>query len=256
MPKDFSETAEFFRESARSTYQGYPNDSVETVYLEAPSDLVSISHVFRSSSESRLHIVTPNKVVEKATEQLGAIGLKEFSYVTRGSSAVCLKSDSSAIRVGIWPKKVRHRTDLGDIRDPCPLILQPEHSFYFDITKIKFGSTFEVLPFIQMINDFAIPEDFQHLVHAILNGTCFEANAEFKDLGVLPDGTPIYVDPGAINLKDKNQQPTAEDFQKIVENTKRLEWPEDLSWVLPDGSFKQEKFFPKPQNSVNSVFQL
>jgi hypothetical protein len=250
MSKNYSDIADFFRTKAREGYkltegQYYPLTEIE--YLDSPKPLINLQHVFKESITTRLYAVSSRTAITKASDALSTIGLNEFSYVARGSSAICFTSNNHAIRAGVRTSKKPSRTDMGDIRDQCPLILQENHRVYIS----RVGLLFEVLPFISMIDDREIPTVFQDLVPKLLHQTCFEINNEDKDLGILPDGTPIYVDPGAINLRNWKQQPTAQDFETITENAQKLGWPKDLSWVLPDGKFKQEQFFLKPENSLN-----
>lgn len=261
MPKDYSEIAEFFRISAREGYSlddqnKYVPQALLDENFDAPTAMTSLTHVFKSNKKDRLTLVAQQKILEPAGDQLLTKGLKEFSYVARGSSAVCLTSEGKAIRVGISPVKISNRTDLSDVRDPCSLILQPEHSVDVAFANARMGVIFEALPYIHMINDNDIPEDFQKLVHALLSGTSYVANNEFKDLGVLPDGTPIYVDPGAINLKRKGLTASKEDAAVIEANADKLGWPKDLTWLLPNGRFKQEAFFPKPADPLSLVMRL
>ena len=255
MPNDYSDIAEYFREQAKEGYEfsnGRPYLKKEVEHLDPPKPLTELQQRFRDIRDSRIAIKATSFVLEKASDALTQIGLQEFSYVARGSSAICFTSNNQAIRAGIRTSKKPRRSEMGDIRDECPLVLQEDHHVHIS----KFDVRFEVLPFLAMIENSEIPEVFQNMIPKILHGTCFEVNNEDRDLAVLPDGTPIYVDPGAINLRKWKQQPTTEDFEKIKENTECLGWPEDLSWILPDGRFKQEQFFPKPVNPLKSTLQL
>ena len=248
------ELSDFFRHKAKQGYGAGDQSLTYPRFLDEEDfgptyTTVSMKEIFQQKIDSRLRLVTPRPVLETAGKALETIGLKEFSYVAEGSSAVCLTSRRKALRVGFRPIGKPRRHERGDVRDFSPVVIQPDHDIRF--SKVKVG--FEVLPFVLMVPDSGVGEAMEKILPKILDRTCFEMNEGGKDIGVFFDGTPTYVDPGAINLKDYNRPPTQKDFEKIRENCKKLGWPEDLSWVLPDGRFKQEILHPKPQEALDLV---
>lgn len=180
----------------------------------------------------------------RVQKKLAGLNLHQFNFVADGTTSVCYESDGRIVRFGPAPVKLPpHLLERSYIRDACPLVLQAHHKMALSDINIFV----EVMPYVATLCDSDIPDAFKNILPCVLDQTCFEVNVEFKDLAVLPDGTPVYVDPGAINLKDWAHQPTQTDFDKIAENTAKLGLPEPLSWVLPDGRFKQELFFPAPK---------
>ena len=187
-----------------------------------------------------------------ASEQLRFEGISEFSFAGQGSSAICLKDKMNAVRIG--PAAIRkwlltRESQQERVRDRCPLVIQPSFKMHFQRAAVYF----EVMPLIKMVGDADIPMSFKRLMPQVVEGTCFEASVVNKDLGVLFDGTPIYVDPGAFRLKDYRVLPSEDDFQRIRENCEALKLPEPLSWVLPDGRFKQEIFHSMKQTDEFDV---
>ena len=98
------------------------------------------------------------------------------------------------------------------------------------------------MPYIVMVPKPDIPDIFADISKAVLTGTHFKLVDFNKDVGVLPDGTPVYVDPDMIDF-DGDEDELQADIAKIADNTRKLELPEPFSWVLPDGRFKQDQFF-------------
>ena len=41
------------------------------------------------------------------------------------------------------------------------------------------------------------------MIDDVFEGTCFKPYDDDKDLGLLPDGTPIYLDPDSVYLKNR-----------------------------------------------------
>lgn len=184
-------------------------------------------------------------------EFLEPLNLNNFRYAANGDTAVCFESGGRIVRVGSTPWTPAKPTgiQMDFVRHRCPLIVQADHVMTWEKKAV-----FEILPFMALLPDNRIPEMYYtEIVGRVIQGTCFKTMSVSKDLAVLPDGTPIYVDPGAINLKSWDRQPTSRDFEIIRDNTKRLNLPEPLSWVLPGGRFKQDLFFPKPVNAVDLV---
>lgn len=206
--------------------------------------------------------ITSNEFLKRLnTDDLAAVakvfkpeGLSEFKFVAEGSYTACFESAGQAFRVGRMPG----RSKVGDARYNCPLIIQPNHAAKLTSKSLLSATImFEALPFVTLINDESpAPWMFGRVLGEILDGTCFEPSSSTKDLAVLPDGTPIYVDPGAIKLEDESILPTQKDFEIIRENTERMNLPEPMSWVLPDGSFKQYQFFPRPLESDRLNLEL
>jgi hypothetical protein len=247
---ELHDLAAFFKSKAAELYERTDDGRYVACALrdirQNPHPLPDFASDFAHSV--RLRRVNKERLIS-VSEFLKKQGFFEFHAVAEGGTAFCYESQGIAIRIGPMPSASPSRVQLGDIRHCCPLVLQSHHS----IAMPQAGMRSEIMPFVGMLEDGDIPESFQVMLPALLDKTCFEVNIEFKDLAVLPDGTPIYVDPGAINLKSWDEQPTVRDFDIIRENTQKLNLPEPLSWVLPDGRFKQELFFPKPVNALDLV---
>lgn len=174
-------------------------------------------------------------------------GFSNFSHVLDGGSAKCFRTGHVALRVGPVPKG--DKIDQNLVRAFCPLVVQPETQILCKNSHVLF----EVMPFIPKLDDDEIPDLFGGIMQEILDGTCFILYDHDKDLGLLPDGTPIYLDPDGVSLENPYVTPTQEDFDQVRENALRMGWPEDLVWTLLDGSFKQHKFYPKPATARNFI---
>ena len=186
--------------------------------------------------------------IAKAGERLSLNNLKEFTYASEGTSAVCLRNNDQAVRVGPLPdkrSKMLPQSREEHIRDYCPLVVQPSYKMHFREAAVGI----EQLPFLKMLEDHEIPGLFRRLLKGVFEETCFMACRSGSDLGVFTDGTPVYVDPGATWLRDPDVKPTEYDFARIRQNCLGMELPEPLSWILPDGRFKQELFHPMKQTS-------
>ncbi len=241
--RDIQNLAGFFKEKAAQAYSCHEGGYIanRAMKYDGGNRLVDLKRDFMRNAyindikQSHLELVQ---------EKLSSLHLRRFNFVADGSTSVCYESSRRIVRFGPAPVKLPPKfLERSYIRDACPLILQSDHRIELSEVNIFI----EVMPFVATLCDSEIPDAFKNILPGILDQTCFEVNIEFKDLAVLPDGTPVYVDPGAINLKDWERQPTQADFDKIRENTERMGLPEPLSWVLPDGRFRQELFFPAPK---------
>lgn len=184
----------------------------------------------------------PEEDIVKVEIALKAIGLSEFNYVASGTTAEVYESSSKIVRIGPYPRKKYPRYyELDFIRPYCPMVIQP--SFFYNVEGA--GICVEVLPYITMIEDNEIPDTFRRICKVLLEGTQFKLSPVIKDVGVLPDGTPVFVDPDCMTLI-KQGKPIEEDFALIAQRTRELALPEPLSWILQDGRFKQEAFYPSP----------
>lgn len=237
--------AAFFKETAETSYC---HDGERYVarramkYRGGGQPLVDLKRDFSRNAYLDGMRVSHLQSVQKT---LADIHLSRFNFVADGTTALCYESGGQVVRFGPAPVSTPpRRIERSYVRDACPLVLQAHHRMELKDVNVYA----EVMPFVATLCDSEIPVGFQTILPRLLDQTCFEINVEFKDLAVLPDGTPVYVDPGAINLRNWERQPTQADYDQIRENTAKLGLPEPLSWVLPDGRFKQELFFPAPSS--------
>lgn len=149
----------------------------------------------------------------------------------------------------------RHKTDQSEARtvirmgsEPvgrpwCPCVLGA------DISDAEPGFILESLPLVAMSDNYDAQSALDTLMQEmILKGTPFWINAG-RDIGVLPGGTPIYVDADDMSLAPHRTIATEQDKQKAMaqmyENCRGL--PEQFHFVapLPNGDFvtRQELVF-------------
>lgn len=177
----------------------------------------------------------------RASQHLAEFGLIEFRYFAEGSTAYCLESNGVALRIGPAPvREIPTRRELSDIRENSPLVLQASHTLKTSKSKV----VFETLPFVQVMKRADIPDEFQKLTHRLVHETPFEMNMEDRDLGVLPNGTPIYVDPGAVNVR--RWQDAGKDYSHSLfrRNVQRQGLKGPLKWITEKGVYAQERYYP------------
>jgi hypothetical protein len=182
--------------------------------------------------------------LETVQDVLESEGLENFTFSARGGSSICFRSRDFAVRVGPAPmgSKVK-KNERALVREFCPLVLQPSITIKTDRSRVMF----EVMPFVLNLRNGRVPEAFSETVVEVFENTAFNPADEDKDLGVLPDGTLVYLDPDAVYLKDQAVEPTQHDFDLIRENARKAGWPDELAWVTNEGLFKQSQFYPMRQ---------
>lgn len=177
-----------------------------------------------------------DKEILYISQRLAEKNFHQFNYVAHGNLSRVYESNDLAVRV------TQHPTEDDDymlrmaVRANCPLTLQAS-DYYQTPEYIRV----EILPYVVMVNKFRIPEVYKEVVYGVLSGTHFKLDT-CKDVGVLPDGTPVFVDTDPIEFTG-NKENIEADIATIAENTRKLGLPEPFSWVLPDGRFKQTQFF-------------
>ena len=179
----------------------------------------------------------------RAESILTSVGFHDWSYFGEGLTSVCFRSGDVALRIGPAPwdnPPPDLDEDWGFVREYCPLVVQPEFTIMTKDTHVLF----EKMPYYVALDNDDIPELFIDEIGRVVEGTCFRLNGEVKDMGILPDGTPIFFDPDCVRLIDSDIEPTQRDFEIIRENCQKIGWPESLAWVTHDGHFKQEQFSP------------
>jgi hypothetical protein len=156
-----------------------------------------------------------------------------------------------------------------DNRIWCPLGLQPHAQTILAYKKDeslydKKRLNLELLPLVGIVQR-GRPKGFDVFLNEhILDGTPYRV-WEHKDLGVLFDGTPVYVDSGSLNFKSADlaviharDQYRPEWQQQIMvtiaKNCAAVGWPSSLSWVqqAQDGKFvtKQSVLYGGPLKSL------
>ena len=256
--------SEYFREKANQFYTRGPEGET---YIAAPTngndDPNNLGHFWeRIIAPSPFSMRDPKNPNDKRTNQLqtltrdelaavesilGDQGFYNFTHFSEGSSAQCFRSGNVALRIGPAPMEdVPKEEELELVREFCPLVLQPQLSLITEQSRVLF----EVLPFQLNIRNGRIPEAFSNVIEGLFENTCFRPFDDDKDLSLMPDGTPMYLDPDAVYLRNRLVEPTQADFNTIRENALRLNWPEELLWVTPEGEFKQRQFYPMKTTKV------
>ena len=70
---------------------------------------------------------------------------------------------------------------------------------------------------------------------------------DLKDVGIYPDGTPVFVDPGQLDYATRMDHDTAEQKMSALHRISSvLSLPEQFRWFAADGIWKQDKFFADP----------
>ncbi len=142
----------------------------------------------------------------------------------------------------------------------CPLILE-QHSKTM-VSNNHVETALELLPLLRIVSDDDL-EGFGSIIYEALDNTPYELLFK-KDVGVMYDGTPIFVDPGNIVFCDKasekkyaKRQFTPEFQQEIMrvidENCNRIGLPAPLRWVAKQGDLyvtRQSLLYKNPFPSI------
>jgi len=228
----------FFRDYARQHYDG--NSPLKFVDDASKARTLGQWHGKVVRSSEYIQALTVEEM-ERAAAHLAQFGLTEFRYVAQGSTAICLKSEGLALRIGPAPfRDIPERRELNYVREQHPLVLQASHTLLTQKSRVYF----EVTPLVSVMANNEIPQEFKEMTHKLMHETLFEMNVYDRDLAVLPNGTPIYVDPGAVNARHRNDSGVIRPHSVFRRNAQRLGLRSPMSWIDAKGLFAQEKSFP------------
>ncbi|HEY8964288.1 MAG TPA: hypothetical protein VIN59_07495 [Alphaproteobacteria bacterium] len=179
-------------------------------------------------------------------------GFHTYELLAHGTTAVTFRMEHAnghhyALRIGYDGDALN--------RAVSPNVVQPFHRWESDI------GIFEVLPMVQMLDlgDYETPQtQSQHGLynhHKSVLYTAFDYaakmmrqtnHAQLRDVGILPDGTPLQVDPGNIVFDRSYRDQTQVILRNYFYAMNNSGVPEALKWLSSDGAFKQDKFFVNP----------
>ena len=150
-----------------------------------------------------------------------------------------------------------------------PFILQPKSKMILE-NQSTARVVLEILPLVKLVPELETLRFSEFLNMTLLQQTPYKVLIS-KDLGILPDGTPVYVDPGSLNFKHKilaerfdTIQYTAKWQQGVMENifcmAKGFGYREPLNWVVKgsSGDFvtKQSTLYTNFMPSKPSVLRI
>ena len=74
-----------------------------------------------------------------------------------------------------------------------------------------------------------------------------------KDIALLPDGTPVNVDPGQIRFQKNSDVSLSQSMDILLSRANELGLPDVFRWGQNDRTWKQDKFFPNPFGFVDCI---
>jgi hypothetical protein len=145
-----------------------------------------------------------------------------------------------------------------DTRITSPQVVQPYKTYTDE------NCTLELMPIVQILHqsDSDIPArqklispldvDIKRIEHIVKDTAraAFTAATSWvmKDMGILPDGTPVQVDPGQITYIDEHMGMKPDliraGLASLRQSTQNM--PAQFQWFNADGTWKQDRFFINP----------
>lgn len=188
-------------------------------------------------------------------------GFTGFSFLAKGGvSQAVLKGHHDnghdyAIRIG--------QTGMRDQRIISPFVVQP---FYYWSSGQYQGAVLEVLPLMQILSTpetqppigqqrFVIDDNAYFALETtltyFLNASHHQSSSPARDIGLMPDGTPVQVDPGQIQYADPVVNTTEHrirvNFSRAHNAMRSVPYlPSNFMWFAEDGGWKQDQFFKNP----------
>jgi len=178
-----------------------------------------------------------------------------FTYLADGDRAKAFLATDlrrtffNVVRISQRPKNRSSITTTANQRTSAPHTLQA-----IDIIDTKKHQA-QFMPCIAMYDTLNM-DGFIGLMEALYQDTCYlpHFGGYTKDTAVFPDGTIVYVDPGAIVYtadfykfsKEGRVAEIARSLDLIQERSEAWNLPEQLRPIKADDTRKQDEFFPSP----------
>lgn len=220
--------------------------------MPQPEAAASLSDIYNDHANARTAF---SPTLERELKQSG---FSSYNYLARGTGASVFTASHQnghayAIRF-CSQSRIEERVI-------SPLIVQPYRTIMDEPSRMKI----EIMPVVQILalSESEIPEHqtahplsgdeefvIETKIQEFIQASHSRSEAPCRDLGILPDGTPIQPDPGQIHYRDRTlyKQP-ANVFKALATafaNTRSQPVPDQLRWFTSEGTWKQDKFFGNP----------
>jgi hypothetical protein len=191
------------------------------------------------------------KLLPQLEEKINAAGLQHVDFLASGSTSVALFASGHhdnalyAVRVGIGPRynvgtEGQDRSECCHVA-PSYITLQQDDFFELKITPLLY--TYDFGGYSSVLEKFIIQ---------LYQDTCFKESDVWKDHALLPDGTFLWIDPGAITYtegfysltEDEQEAEIGRSNQLVQDRIKEWDIPDFMNPLDRDGAHKIYKFFP------------
>ncbi len=213
---------------------------------------------FRATVQKRM-FSPPDELMDNFLQEAGGMGIHDFRFHSAGSNTVVFYTEDRRER----QVAIRVSDEFQGHTRPCnPLMLQPYKVFKKDAYLI------EVLPLVPIVLT-GEPEDFppaqnrtpeidnldfevfRALVERALSDKDISLNdGPLRDIGILPNGTLIFVDPGEMHAAEGTSE-AAPGLSGVFNCQRDNNLGEPLIWVRGDGTWMQDVLLPNPFGPTN-----